>query len=100
MLEENLPFQQKLHIVYLANDILHHSRKKDVPGLQDALKDYILAIIGITYNGEPQEHQEKLCKVLKIWAMQKFFDDEIRQVSGIIQCTEYSECISAKYMLF
>lgn len=79
MLEEVLPFQQKLHIVYLANDILHHSRKKDLPQLLESLQIYILPIVAITHNGESAENQGKLSKVLKIWDNQKFFTDVIRE---------------------
>merc|ERR1712080_584153 len=78
LLEEVLPFQQKLHIVYLANDVLHHSRKRDLPKLQEALQEYILPIIGVVVNGENPENKQKIAKVLKIWENQSFFTDEIR----------------------
>lgn len=78
LLEEVLPFQQKLHIVYLANDVLHHSRKKDLPQLQDALEKYILPIIGVVINGESIANKQKIAKVLKIWENQSFFMEEVR----------------------
>ncbi|XP_047123760.1 calcium homeostasis endoplasmic reticulum protein isoform X1 [Hydra vulgaris] len=77
MLEESLPFQQKLHIVYLTNDLLHHSRKKDVPLLQEGLQNYILPIVAIVHNGEAADNQQKLAKVVKIWETQKFFSPDI-----------------------
>ena len=78
LLEEVLPFQQKLHIVYLINDVLHHSRKKDLPQLQEALQEYILPIIGIVVNGEAAENKQKISKVLKIWENQSFFSEDVR----------------------
>ena len=80
MLEEVLPFQQKLHIIYLTNDVLHHSRKKELPQLMEALQHYILPIVAVAHNGESPDNQAKLAKVLKIWENQKFFTDEIREV--------------------
>lgn len=87
MLEENLPFQQKLHIVYLTNDLLHHSRKKDLPQIKDALELYILPIVAMTFHDATPEQQAKLKKVLDIWSTQKFFDkdgtNEVRKRSSL-----------------
>ena len=80
MLEESLPFQQKLHIVYLTNDLLHHSRKKDVPQLQEGLQNYILPIVAVVHNGEATDNQQKLAKVVKIWETQRFFSPDILEV--------------------
>lgn len=78
LLEEVLPFQQKLHIVYLANDVLHHSRKRELPKLQEALQTFILPLIGVVFNGESPENQQKVAKVLKIWENQCFFTEDVR----------------------
>jgi len=80
MLEENLPFQQKLHLVYLVNDLLHHSRKKDLPQIQDALEIHILPIVAMTYHDGTPDQQAKLNKVLNIWQTQNFFSEETREV--------------------
>lgn len=80
-MEEVLPFQQKLHIVYLANDVLHHSRKKELPKLQEALQEVVLPLIALVYNGETPENQQKVSKVLKIWENQCFFTENVRAVS-------------------
>lgn len=80
MLEENLPFQQKLHIIYLANDLLHHSRKKNLPQLQDNLEEYILPILAMAYQDAAADNQAKLAKVVKIWDTQAFFKEPIREV--------------------
>jgi len=79
LIEECLPFQQKLHIVYLANDILHHSRKKELPQLQESLQEYILPIVGVVINGESAENRQKVSKVLKIWENQSFFSEDVRE---------------------
>lgn len=80
MLEENLPFQQKLHIVYLANDLLHHSRKKDLPQIQNSLEEYILPLVAMTFHDATPDQQAKLCKVTKIWDTQGFFKDDTREL--------------------
>ena len=91
MLEENLPFQQKLHIVYLTNDLLHHSRKKDLPQIKEALEVYILPIVAMTFHNATPEQQAKLKKVLEIWSTQKFFDkdetNEVKRLSQQIFCS-------------
>ena len=81
MLEENLPFQQKLHIVYLTNDLLHHSRKKEMPQIQDGLEPFVLPVIAMTFHDATAEQQAKLVKVLNIWNTQSFFKEETREVS-------------------
>lgn len=80
MLEENLPFQQKLHIVYLTNDLLHHSRKKDLPHIHDGLEHYVLPMIAMSFHDATAEQQAKLVKVLNIWNTQSFFKEETREV--------------------
>jgi len=92
LLQEALPYQQKLHVVYLANDILHHSRKKDLPLLQDAIEEFVLPIVAITYNGETAENKAKLEKVLKIWENLKFFKEEIRMQLKT-PANLYDECL-------
>ena len=83
MLQENLPFQQKLHIVYLTNDLLHHSRKKDLPQIKDALEAYILPLVAMTFHDASPEQQAKLNKVLDIWNTQKFFVKD--ETNGVIK---------------
>ena len=80
MLEENLPFQQKLHIVYLTNDLLHHSRKKDLPQIKDAIEIYAPPIIAMTFHDATPEQKAKLNKVLDIWNTQNFFEEKTKEV--------------------
>ena len=85
MLMEKLPFQQKLHIIYLMNDVLHHGKRREMPVLIDSLAVFVLPIVGMAFHDEPKENQDKLSKVLKIWENNKFFVEDVLTVSSYFQ---------------
>ncbi|CAG9763907.1 unnamed protein product [Ceutorhynchus assimilis] len=60
-------FPQKLHIIYLVNDLLHHSVRKNACDLQEALE---IAVVPMFCNASvcaSDEQKLKLEKLLKLW---------------------------------
>uniref|UniRef100_A0AAR5QEN0 Calcium homeostasis endoplasmic reticulum protein n=2 Tax=Dendroctonus ponderosae TaxID=77166 RepID=A0AAR5QEN0_DENPD len=60
-------FPQKLHVIYLVNDLLHHSARKNACDLKDALE---LAVVPMFCNASiaaTEEQKLKLDKLVKLW---------------------------------
>jgi len=80
-----------LYIVYLINDVLHHSTKKRIePAVLDdlsaALQPNLGYILRTTYQNQPQETQDRLMKVLNIWAARSIYDDAtVAQIERIMK---------------
>jgi hypothetical protein len=74
--EKTNDFEQKLNVIYLIHDILHHStrnRPQQGPTEPITLDEFALAfephlssILGAGYFGQPPENQEKITKVATI----------------------------------
>ncbi|KAG0431598.1 hypothetical protein HPB47_021652 [Ixodes persulcatus] len=56
------PFDMKLHIVYLINDVLHHCVRKNADGLKQALEQFVVPIFCTTSIGVDEEKGQKLAK--------------------------------------
>ncbi|CAN8004556.1 unnamed protein product, partial [Ixodes hexagonus] len=67
------PFDMKLHIVYLINDVLHHCVRKNADGLKQALEQIVVPIFCTTSIGVDEEKGQKLAKLLKLWETNKYF---------------------------
>ncbi|KAL1494911.1 hypothetical protein ABEB36_010422 [Hypothenemus hampei] len=60
-------FPQKLHVIYLVNDLLHHSARKNACDLKDALE---VAVVPMFCNADimaTDEQKLKLEKLVKLW---------------------------------
>ncbi|KAF7279182.1 hypothetical protein GWI33_007591 [Rhynchophorus ferrugineus] len=60
-------FAQKLHVIYLVNDLLHHSARKNANDLKDALE---VAVVPMFCNANivaNADQKQKLEKLLKLW---------------------------------
>lgn len=85
-------FEQRLTIVYLINDVLHHGlecafcfivnfvyRLRTRPSVEivddfaSAFQPHMAAIVKVTYRGEPTANQDKLFKVLQVWSDKKIY---------------------------
>ncbi|KAH7936196.1 hypothetical protein HPB52_019916 [Rhipicephalus sanguineus] len=78
------PFDMKLHIVYLINDVLHHwknvmlldlfcSVRKNADGLKQSLDKVVVPIFCTTSIGVDEEKGQKLAKLLKLWETNNYF---------------------------
>lgn len=67
VVQGTVPFSQKLHIVYLVNDVLHHCARKNANDLKDALESVVVPMFCNASIGSTDEQKNKLDKLLKLW---------------------------------
>lgn len=73
-----VPFTQKLHIIYLINDVMHHCVRKNADDLKKSLEEVVVPMFCNTSIGTSEEHQIKLNKLLNLWeAKNNYFSKEI-----------------------
>jgi len=72
-------FTARLNIIYLLNDVLHHSVKSqqnEVKGpFIDAALPYIPAILYTTYQNQSTDNQIKVSKLLSIWKTKQIYEE-------------------------
>ncbi|KAF9571022.1 hypothetical protein EC968_001109 [Mortierella alpina] len=68
-------FNDKLHIVYLVNDILSHSERKQHHWIKEALHPHLVPILRVAYYfpGSDDGQRQRVMKVLDIWRNKEFF---------------------------
>ncbi|XP_021925651.1 calcium homeostasis endoplasmic reticulum protein isoform X2 [Zootermopsis nevadensis] len=72
------PFTQKLHIIYLVNDVLHHCARKNAEDLKKALEEVVVPMFCNTSIGITEDQQTKLNKLLNLWeSKNNYFDASI-----------------------
>lgn len=67
VVQGTVPFSQKLHIVYLVNDVLHHCARKNANELKDALESVVVPMFCNASIGAADDQKNKLEKLLKLW---------------------------------
>ncbi|XP_014681782.1 PREDICTED: calcium homeostasis endoplasmic reticulum protein-like [Priapulus caudatus] len=67
------PFEAKLHLVYLINDILHHCVRKNAGSLKTSLEAVVVPIFCSTHMAADVPKQEKLAKLLGLWEKNEYF---------------------------
>ena len=72
-----MSFFDRLHIVYLINDVLHHCIRKNNQHLRRALQQQIPHIFSNCSQGTTPENLKKLTKLVKIWRSQNYFEEGI-----------------------
>lgn len=77
------PFDMKLHIVYLINDVLHHCVRKNADGLKQSLDKVVVPIFCTTSIGVDEEKGQKLAKLLKLWETNNYFPALILEVGTL-----------------
>ncbi|XP_063921571.1 calcium homeostasis endoplasmic reticulum protein isoform X2 [Zophobas morio] len=60
-------FSQKLHIIYLVNDLLHHCARKNAHDLKEALESVVVPMFCNAHISASEEQRAKLEKLLKLW---------------------------------
>ena len=72
-----MSFFDRLHIVYLINDVLHHCIRKNNQHLRRALQQQIPHIFSNCSTDATQENLRKLTKLVKIWRSQNYFEEGV-----------------------
>ncbi|KAL5291724.1 CHERP family protein [Megaselia abdita] len=68
-------FSQKLHLIYLVNDILHHCVRKNANDLKNNLENVVIPMFCSAELLAKDEQRAKLTKLLSLWeGKAKFFD--------------------------
>ncbi|KPU78091.1 uncharacterized protein Dana_GF24403, isoform C [Drosophila ananassae] len=68
-------FQQKLHLIYLVNDILHHCMRKNINDLKNSLENVVIPMFCSADLIASHDQRQKLAKLLSLWESKaKFFD--------------------------
>ncbi|KAG5870886.1 hypothetical protein JTB14_035754 [Gonioctena quinquepunctata] len=60
-------FSQKLHVIYLVNDLLHHSARKNANDLKEALERVVVPMFCNASIAANNDQRQKLEKLLKLW---------------------------------
>ena len=75
--KESAPFNQKLHLIYLINDVLHHCVRKNADSLKAALEGAAVPMYCAAADGASEDNMAKLTKLMSLWeSKNKFFSDE------------------------
>jgi len=75
--KESSPFSQKLHLIYLINDVLHHCVRKNNETLKAALEAVAVPMYCAAADRAEEEDMKKLTKLMSLWeSKNKFFSEE------------------------
>ena len=70
-------FTEKLHLIYLVNDVLHHCVRKNNSSLQAALVSVAVPMYCSAAQVANSQEMEKLSKLITLWqSKNKFFSDQ------------------------
>ncbi|XP_066597695.1 calcium homeostasis endoplasmic reticulum protein isoform X2 [Prorops nasuta] len=69
-------FSQKLHIIYLVNDVLHHCARKKSVELRKAMESVVVPMFCNTSLAASEEQLNKLNKLLSLWESKNNYFDE------------------------
>ncbi|KAI7881533.1 hypothetical protein K492DRAFT_176992 [Lichtheimia hyalospora FSU 10163] len=83
-------FFERLHLVYLINDVLYHSERRQVAWMKDAMIPRLANLLGQAYHasGATDDRRAKVNKVLAIWEDKRFLDASV--VNHIRQAVQSS----------
>lgn len=74
------PFTQKLHIIYLVNDVLHHCARKNAEDLKKNLENVVVPMFCNASIAVTEEQETKLNKLLTLWESKSNYFE-----SGVIE---------------
>ncbi len=73
MTREDAPFSLKLHLIYLMNDVLHHSVRKGADELKQSLESVAVEMFCGAASGASEEQRAKLTKLIRLWDEKRIF---------------------------
>ncbi len=71
--QEDAPFNVKLHLIYLMNDVLHHSMRKHAEELKQSLESVAVEMFCGAHTSANDDQKAKLAKLIKLWEDKKIF---------------------------
>ncbi|XP_063699895.1 calcium homeostasis endoplasmic reticulum protein [Culicoides brevitarsis] len=75
VMTEGAPFTQKLHLIYLVNDVIHHCVRKNSDELKKFLENVVIPMFCNAQMCASEEQRAKLTKLLTLWESKaNFFD--------------------------
>ncbi|XP_026483003.1 calcium homeostasis endoplasmic reticulum protein-like, partial [Ctenocephalides felis] len=80
VIQPDANFAQKLHIIYLVNDVLHHCARKNAEELKKCLENVVVPMYCNAHSMADitEEQQAKLDKLLRLWeAKANYFDSTL-----------------------
>ncbi|KAI7855130.1 hypothetical protein BDC45DRAFT_568475 [Circinella umbellata] len=77
--ESRNSFLERLHLIYLVNDILFHSDRRQLQWMKDAILPRLVPLLrhAYHYSGITNEMRGKVIKVITIWNDKHFFDTKV-----------------------
>ncbi|XP_068208038.1 calcium homeostasis endoplasmic reticulum protein-like isoform X2 [Palaemon carinicauda] len=82
----NGPFNHKLHIIYLMNDVLHHCVRKNADDLKEALEKVLAPMFCNAMTIASEDQKSKLDKLLNLWESKiKLEDDVVMQLKNPVE---------------
>ncbi|CAH8833142.1 unnamed protein product [Trichobilharzia szidati] len=95
-------FDLRLHLVYLLNDLLHHSKRRGAPAhLQEALQETVPIIFCLATEIADEEQKAKINRVLSLWETNSYLPAEVlvkmRPPESSKFLTEWKESQSKPY---
>ena len=74
---QSTPFNKKLHLIYLVNDVLHHCVRKNNDVMKEALETVAAPMYCFAAKVATGDEMEKLSKLITLWTSKnKFFSEE------------------------
>ncbi|RGB40553.1 hypothetical protein C1646_687416 [Rhizophagus diaphanus] len=70
-------FEDRLHLIYLINDVLFHSERRQEPWIKEALHPHLLALLRVAFHfmDANEKQKEKVVKIISIWDDKQYFDE-------------------------
>ncbi|CAH8456113.1 unnamed protein product [Heterobilharzia americana] len=74
----HVSFDLRLHLVYLLNDLLHHSKRRGAPvHLQEALQETVPIVFCLATEIADDEQRAKINRVLSLWETNSYLPIEV-----------------------
>ncbi|KAI8801316.1 hypothetical protein BJ742DRAFT_33045 [Cladochytrium replicatum] len=69
-------FEERLHVLYLLNDVIYHSERKNLQWVKDAIFPHLSSLLQIVYRtaGNNKVSKAKVMKILQIWNDKNLID--------------------------
>ncbi|KAG2213378.1 hypothetical protein INT47_009051 [Mucor saturninus] len=70
--------EERIHMIYLVNDILFHTARRQLTWMQDAMLPLLAPLLKLAYEiANSAEYEAKVIKVLSFWGDQNIFDPSV-----------------------
>ncbi|RUS13780.1 hypothetical protein BC938DRAFT_477681, partial [Jimgerdemannia flammicorona] len=72
-------FEDRLHLIYLVNDVLFHSERKQQGWIKDVIFTRLVPLLRSAFHlvGNADAQKDKVSKVITIWSDKRYFDHPV-----------------------